>query len=866
MFLRRIGNLNPFEGHDLLGYRSVMPLLVDLDNDLDFDLIVGLGVQTRSSSLFFENQGGAKDKKIMVAYTTRTGNGLNILTDTGGKDGIVEATATFADLNGNGFTDMLLNTVLYTRGADGFTKFPCEPAPVGCPSNHPLYNLRNNMNYKLLFDSNDATQPTFVDLNGDGLFDLVMASPGQLDYWENTGTRNVASFTQHQGTSELVPATFHPFGFMKPDIVYNVVVSIAFADLDGDTKTDVMVWGLSHGNPLEPPQIFLNTATNVAHPTFTRVDVIDPAPFSDPFVTSWPPNVDYDMVEPSLAIADVDMDGDFDLCVGLTNGLLHYFENVGNKNVPYFVHRVKFLHVDTTEHSDDSYLNPFRAFGANSDTGLPTGNIVRAQPVFEDLNQDGFLDLIVGSSDGTMHVLELNSCSQPYDCSFQGDCVVDKKQWFAMSVVNGICSCKPWAGGSHCQQCPAGKTEARREGGSVLVQPRAPTCNICSPGKWDKRTGAMLEVASLTSFGCIACATGKYNILSGTDSETFCLDCPQGYYQTLTGAAFCLPCRLGTSQPQKGSQSCNTCMDHTFADLAASIRCKECPFGFDALGNSKSACVNCDLGKRYLRSSKSCVACRKGQYQDARGQVLCKQCPKNTYGEKRGFSSRSDCTPCPTSRTTGKKKGGKSSQVCLCKKTEYYAKAVNASTVCLVCPVGGNCSYYDGIPLFKVGTIEGYWRSSEQSTRFHKCSRYSNATFCSGTNGTYQKNHPESQCLEGHRGPLCSLCMKGWAMLEKKCTKCVTGTESQANALASAMVGCEILLLLMLTMYFTYASSPLKKIEASDQIKAVVTSMKVKRRIHSLVATSKHQHDTNDTNEKNETKKEQRRKHNKLTN
>ncbi|AWM40013.1 FG-GAP repeat protein [Gemmata obscuriglobus] len=78
-------------------------------------------------------------------------------------------------------------------------------------------------------------------------------------------------------------------------------------------------------------------------------------------------------------LADLDGDGDFDLCVGETNGAFFYFENTGTAGAPTFVQRT-------------GAANPFNGFDVGS----------YSSPAFGDLDGDGDLDLVSGTQPGTL--------------------------------------------------------------------------------------------------------------------------------------------------------------------------------------------------------------------------------------------------------------------------------------------------------------------------------------------------------------------------------------------------------------------------------------------------------------------------------
>ena len=216
---------------------------------------------------------------------------------------------------------------------------------------NPFFSVEvpSNLDYQ-------ALKPALADLDGDGDLDLVGGNnTGLLYYFENTGNSANPDFTERTGTQNPMDG-ISVLSSSKP----------TFTDLDGDGDHDLIV-----GNDYGDIAYFENTGT-VAVPHFTqRTDAANP--FDGISMGS----------HSTLALADLDGDGDVDLAVGVNEGDIPYYENVGTSTSPDFVLR--------------------------SDVSNPLNNIspgLQSTPAFADVDGDSDFDLVVGNKDGGIFYFE----------------------------------------------------------------------------------------------------------------------------------------------------------------------------------------------------------------------------------------------------------------------------------------------------------------------------------------------------------------------------------------------------------------------------------------------------------------------------
>lgn len=216
-----------------------------------------------------------------------------------------------------------------------------------------------------MIDVGSGSIPILVDVNGDGLQDLLVANffaykpvldkESRVAYYRNTGTAENPVFTF---------VTYNQFNLISFGLGLRVVPT--FGDIDGDGDLDMIV-----GDETGRIHLFTNAAgagntMNFTTQSFNLQDedggIIDVGTFSAP------------------TLVDLNRDGLLDLVIGNKNGLLQYYQNMGTATNPSFVLMNSNLGgIDVAPDSPDGY----------------------AVPNFVDV--DGAWHLFIGARDGKMH-------------------------------------------------------------------------------------------------------------------------------------------------------------------------------------------------------------------------------------------------------------------------------------------------------------------------------------------------------------------------------------------------------------------------------------------------------------------------------
>ena len=285
----------------------------------------------------------------------------------------------FADLNGDGFADLLLgngssNPVEYfrNRGASLPPQFSRDTSV-----------LRSI--YAGGMAGTNSDYPVVCDLNGDRKHDLVIGGFNGLLLYVNTGDSLVPQWQRVDSV------------FAQVNTLIGSDAKPAFADLDGDGDLDMLV-GIGEsllGGPTPGITLGFRNTGSPGSPRFVQ----------DGTLVSGIPDIGLNSYP---ALKDLDGDGDSDLLLGRDLATLVYYRNTGTPATPVWtLNTTTFSGVEGTTYWKD--------------------------PTFADLDRDGDFDLVYGTSDGTLYVYE--NTGSPTSPQF-----VSNSSYFGLIRISGNAS------------------------------------------------------------------------------------------------------------------------------------------------------------------------------------------------------------------------------------------------------------------------------------------------------------------------------------------------------------------------------------------------------------------------------------------
>ena len=225
--------------------------------------------------------------------------------------------------------------------------------------------------------------PRVVNWDHDGKKDLLVGQvDGKIQIFLNTGSDDAPVFDE--GSILTVGS-----GATEQDLDVGARATPAFVDWDNDSRIDIITGGLDG-----KIHVYFNCGCSASTPAFYHS----------------PPEGEFavlnggDLVVPtnraSPVILDLNNDGKIDILTGNTEGQLLFYENTGNILEPFFE---GYMLVE----SDGAPINI---------AGSP-----RSRPFVCDWNDDGYLDVLIGSYDGKVRLYQSRGAAGDVDKDYDVD-------------------------------------------------------------------------------------------------------------------------------------------------------------------------------------------------------------------------------------------------------------------------------------------------------------------------------------------------------------------------------------------------------------------------------------------------------------
>lgn len=388
----------PSSGINPIDYPGTdLPAIGDVDLDGDIDILAYGNGNTRV--LFYENISanhcGLDLKLTESCWGKFTESGRYRSTDLsscrGGNKRKTESvlhagsTMAMADLNQDSLVDLLLGNVEFGNISALYNGGSADTALI--TSQDTLYPAPDPIDFQIFI------APYLADASGDNIPDLIASS------YSSSSSGSPASSSNYQGIwyyENLGQANNPDFRLRQKDFLQSSQIEIGgntvprLVDINGDSLQDLV---LSTGNRFDPAargglrrsQFYLfENVGSAAAPAFQMVDTN----FADMLAL----NLGEQLVP---TFGDLDNDGDLDMIVGTVSGFFHLFTNEGTATNPDFKLTTPLL--------------------TNTDLGA------NAAPFLYDIDEDGDLDLFVGSNSGKVAYFENTGDSSSAQFSLVND-------------------------------------------------------------------------------------------------------------------------------------------------------------------------------------------------------------------------------------------------------------------------------------------------------------------------------------------------------------------------------------------------------------------------------------------------------------
>ena len=289
-------------------------LSLDLNNDNVRDILLGDVSFPNIVALYNDNKGVNMNTSFVNQDTLFPNNSIPV-------DLYLYPGTFYEDVTFDGVKDLLASP-----GTDNDTE---DKKSVWCyentgSNNAPSFNLSSkNMFQNEMLDFGKSSSPLLIDLNNDGLKDLMFGYLGEFDLSSLNHYKSAISVYMNTGTSQNPKFEWLTDDFQNlSSLINNIDLYPAMADLDNDGDLDAII-----GDYSGHIHLLTNGSSN---PSLINLTMTQPQMQDD---QGSPIDVGY-CAKPVLF--DIDMDSDLDLIIGEATGTLTFYENIGSINSPIF--------------------------------------------------------------------------------------------------------------------------------------------------------------------------------------------------------------------------------------------------------------------------------------------------------------------------------------------------------------------------------------------------------------------------------------------------------------------------------------------------------------------------------------------------